>query len=111
MRKLRSLILAGILAIGLVTGVPSAFAAAGSLDSTFGRGGKVVTSFANSAAPFRSAVPADAALQSDGKILVAVGFDDSTIAAEAFGLVRRHIERRPDAGFGLRLDRKLLLNR
>lgn len=102
MRKPRSHILPGILALGLVTGVPSAFAAAGSLDTTFGRGGKVVTSFVNSVAPFRSAVPADAALQADGKILVAVGFDNSTIAAEAFGLVRYLSNGSLDTTFGRR---------
>ena len=100
MRKPRSFILPAIMALGLVFGATSALAAAGNLDTTFGKGGKVVTSFVNSAAPFQSAIPADAALQSDSKIVVAVGFDNSTIATEAFGVVRYLSNGSLDATFG-----------
>ncbi len=51
MRKPHSFILPAIMALGLDFGATSALAAAGNLDATFGKGGKVVTSFANSAAP------------------------------------------------------------
>jgi len=67
---------------------PPAYAAAGDLDPGFGSGGRVVTTFVTRNAPFQSAIPADAALQPDGKIVVAVGFDNSVIATEAFGVAR-----------------------
>jgi uncharacterized delta-60 repeat protein len=100
MRKFYCFAPAGILFLGLVFGAKPAQAAAGGLDPTFGKGGKVVTSFANSAAPFQSAIPADAALQSDGEIVVALGFTNSAIATEAFGLVRYHPNGALDTTFG-----------
>jgi uncharacterized delta-60 repeat protein len=79
---------AGILSVCLAVTIQSAQAAAGSLDPTFGKGGKVVTSFTTRSAPFQSPRPSDAALQPDGKIVVAVTFFSSAIATEAFGVAR-----------------------
>jgi hypothetical protein len=94
-----------MLAFGLVFGASSAYAAAGSLDPTFGNGGKVVTSFANSAAPFQSAIPTAAAQQSDGKIVVAMGFANSAIATTAFGAVRYLGNGSLDTTFGRKWPR------
>jgi uncharacterized delta-60 repeat protein len=100
MRNFNHFTLAGIFVSGLIVGAEPAHAAAGSLDPTFGKGGKIVTTFANRLAPFQSVIPEDAALQSDGEIVVALGFTNSPIATEAFGLVRYHSNGTLDATFG-----------
>lgn len=69
-------ILPGLLALGLVFGVPSAQAAAGSLDTTFGKGGIVETNFAS----YVNVSPLAAALQCNGDILVLVQFGNGTAA-------------------------------
>jgi uncharacterized delta-60 repeat protein len=74
--------------------LPLALAAPGSLDPTFGSGGKVTTIFSS------SVIPADVALQADGKILVAAGFDNVSIATEAFGVVRYNSNGSLDTTFG-----------
>jgi uncharacterized delta-60 repeat protein len=79
---------AGVLSVCLAVTVQFAQAAAGSLDPTFGKGGKIVTSFTTRTAPFQSPIPTDAALQPDGKIVIAVTFSSSAIATEAFGVAR-----------------------
>ena len=76
MKKSVRFVLPGLLALSLVFGVKSAHAAAGSLDQSFGKGGKVTTSF-NS-----NVFVADAVLQADGKIVVI-----ATIGGN-FGVVR-----------------------
>lgn len=68
--------------------------AAGSLDPTFGSGGRVVTGFGH------DAVPHDAKLQSDGKLVVALGLNNLTIATQAFAVVRYLPNGTLDAGFG-----------
>ena len=85
---------------GLVLGASSARGAAGGLDATFGKGGEVVTSFATTAAPFQSAVPTVAVLQSDGKIVVALGITNTNIATTAFGVVRYLSNGALDKTFG-----------
>lgn len=78
----------------------SAYGAAGSLDPTFGKGGQVVTTFVTRSAPFQDAIPAAAALQSDGKIVIAMGFQNSVIASEGFGVVRCLTNGALDKTFG-----------
>jgi uncharacterized delta-60 repeat protein len=84
----------GLLALAAIGHLPSALAVAGALDPTFGTGGKVTTIFSN------SVIPADVALQTDGKILVAGGFDNVSIATEAFGVVRYNSNGSIDTTFG-----------
>lgn len=66
------------------------FSAAGTLDATFGIGGKVVTNFPTNG----NDSPNELALQGDGKIVVAgrTGLD--------FGIARYHANGSLDAGFG-----------
>jgi uncharacterized delta-60 repeat protein len=66
----------------------------GSLDSTFGTSGKVITNLGDSAA-FANAV----ALQSDGKILVAEEVDD-VVSNSVFGVTRYLTNGLPDPTFG-----------
>jgi uncharacterized delta-60 repeat protein len=65
----------------------------GSLDPSFGSGGKVATAFGSA-----SAFPAAAALQPDGKIVV-VG--ETAIPTSAFALARYRADGRLDAAFGV----------
>jgi uncharacterized delta-60 repeat protein len=88
--------LAGLILIAAVASVAPVHAAAGSLDPTFGRGGKVVTNFGH------STIPADAVLQTDGKIVIAAGFDNTPMATEAFGVVRYNTNGTLDTSFGSR---------
>lgn len=81
-----------MLLLGLMFGVDSARAAAGALDPTFGAGGKVLTRFG----PSNAAVAQDAVLQSDGKIVVLVGFFNDS----EFGLVRYLSNGKLDTSFG-----------
>jgi uncharacterized delta-60 repeat protein len=85
---------AGLILIAAVASVAPVHAAAGSLDPTFGRGGKVVTNFGH------STIPADAVLQTDGKIVIAAGFDNTPIATEAFGVIRYNTNGTLDTSFG-----------
>ncbi len=84
MRRLAAYVLSGLLVFGLsVSNSTQAHAQSVSgLDSTFGRGGKVVTNFGNNVRP------SDAALQFDGKIVISAGFDNTPAATESFGIVR-----------------------
>jgi uncharacterized delta-60 repeat protein len=93
-------LLGGLLSIGLMLGSRTAYCAAGSLDLGFGSGGKVVSRFATSAAPFESPIAEDVALQPDGKIVVALVLDKSSIATEAFGVARYLSNGSLDATFG-----------
>ena len=71
-----------------------AYAAAGQLDPTFGAGGKIETSFPN------AVIPSRALLQSTGDIIVVAGFDNTTMATEAFGVVRYLPKGTLDTSFG-----------
>jgi uncharacterized delta-60 repeat protein len=68
MKKFTRSVLPGLLIFGLVSSVESAWAAAGSLDPTFGQSGVTVTNFASQ----NSVIPYSIKLQTDGKILVLV---------------------------------------
>jgi uncharacterized delta-60 repeat protein len=72
----------------------SARAAGGALDTTFGNGGKVLTRFNNCGLSICNAEPADAVLQPDDKIVVAVTFRSE------FGAVRYTPNGGLDATFG-----------
>ena len=74
--------IASLLCFVLLSGGFSAYAAAGSLDTTFGTGGKVETSFGI------PVIPLTVLLQSTGKIIVVAGFDNTATATESFGVVR-----------------------
>src|SRR5947207_856272 len=72
----------------------AAFAAAGSLDPSFGQGGTVQTAFGF------PAIPSNVLLQSGGSIVVVAGFDNTPIATEAFGVVRYLPNGTLDSSFG-----------
>jgi uncharacterized delta-60 repeat protein len=93
MRALRTAVVTFVAGLGVLGGVTGAQAAAGGLDTSFGTGGIVTTSYNG---PF----PGDAALQPDGKIVVIAGFDNDPAATEAFGVLRYLANGAPDAGFG-----------
>lgn len=78
----------------LLSGGNSAYAAAGSLDPTFGTGGKVETAFG------RPVIPSTVLLQSTGKIVVVAGFDNTPTATESFGVVRYRTNGALDTSFG-----------
>jgi uncharacterized delta-60 repeat protein len=78
-----------LLSFAVIFGTNLAHAQAGSLDPTFGRGGKVVSSFGS------PVVVANAALQSDGKILVLISNDFMN-----FALVRFLSNGSVDTSFG-----------
>jgi uncharacterized delta-60 repeat protein len=92
--KLFTITAAALFALGTIVRLTPALAAAGALDPTFGSGGTVTTVFSS------SVIPADVALQADGKILVAAGFDNVSIATEAFGVVRYNANGSLDTAFG-----------
>src|SRR5260221_14473234 len=69
---------AGLLYFAFVFGATSVYAAAGGLDLTFGQGGKVVSSFGS------PILVANAALQSDGKVVVLISNDLSNFAVVRF---------------------------
>jgi uncharacterized delta-60 repeat protein len=93
MRALRTAMVTFMAGLGVLTGAASAQAAAGGLDTSFGIGGIVTTSYNG---PF----PGDAALQPDGKIVVIAGFDNDPAATEAFGVLRYLASGAPDTSFG-----------
>lgn len=68
MKKFTRSVLPGLLIFGLAISVESAWAAAGGLDQTFGRGGVTITNFASQS----DVIPYSIKLQTDGKILVLV---------------------------------------
>ena len=78
---MKKLLLLGIILMTAKNG----YSQAGSLDSSFGTGGKVITSI-NSGSDIAYAV----GLQSDGKIVVA-GMTTNTSTGKDFGLVTRSI--------------------
>jgi uncharacterized delta-60 repeat protein len=78
-----------LLYLAVIFGPNLAYAAAGSLDPTFGQGGKVVTNFGS------SLVVANAALQTDGSIVVLISNNSSN-----FALVRYLSNGSRDTSFG-----------
>jgi uncharacterized delta-60 repeat protein len=68
----------------------------GSLDATFGTGGKVATSFSG----FDSADASAVALQSNGQIVVAGYVGDNNITSEHFALARYNADGSLDTTFG-----------
>ncbi|HWW74234.1 MAG TPA: HYR domain-containing protein, partial [Pyrinomonadaceae bacterium] len=91
-RKLTAII---ALALAVFCALPprGARAAAGGLDPTFGDGGKVLTDF-----PEVKDIPADSALQPDGKLVV-VGYTEGPTSA-AFAVARYNADGTPDPAFG-----------
>ena len=86
----------GLLALSLTGTAGMAEAqSAGSLDTTFGNGGVVSTSFGN-----MSASPVGAVEQANGDIVVAVTFSNTSQFNEAFGLVRYTSAGKLDTTFG-----------
>ncbi len=81
MKKLALSLFSGLIFFGL-TVVNASSAVAQGLDSSFGAGGKVVANFGVSVAP------SDAALQTDGKIVVVGTTDNFQIANQVFGVAR-----------------------
>src|SRR5262249_53169651 len=69
-------------ALGLMVPAPAHGQALSGLDPTFGTGVKVITNFGTSVRP------SDAALQSDGKIVVSNDFYNTQQATIAFGVAR-----------------------
>ena len=69
---------AGLLYFAFSLGATSVYAAAGGLDLTFGQGGRVVSSFGS------PILVANAALQSDGKVVVLISNDLSNFAVVRF---------------------------
>jgi uncharacterized delta-60 repeat protein len=76
MKNLCLLLLAGLLACGVLVGSKSAYAAAGSLDASFGAGGVTVTTL-TTASVNNGITPYYIVLQADGKILVLVNVENS----------------------------------
>ncbi|MBI3652185.1 MAG: hypothetical protein HY231_14285 [Acidobacteria bacterium] len=69
----------------------------GSLDNSFGTGGKVFTNFASSTAAEPNDSAGEVFIQSDGKILVAGRVHHLTFD---YGISRYHSDGRPDLSFG-----------
>ena len=67
----------------------------GSLDTSFGSGGKVLTDFGSASDDTASAV----AIQQDGKVVVA-GYSDASDASGDFAIARYNADGSLDAGFG-----------
>lgn len=88
------IVLAGATNIGLQTLIALArYTSNGTLDSSFGAGGKVLTAIGS------AAVANAIALQSDGKILVAGSSSPSPTAASDFALVRYNVNGVFDSSF------------
>ncbi len=85
---------AAVAGLAAVLAPSTALAAAGDLDPTYGIGGRQTLSFTT------SVVPADSAVQPDGKLLVATGLDNTPTATEAFGVVRLRVDGSLDTAFG-----------
>jgi uncharacterized delta-60 repeat protein len=86
-----------VLLTGLIqlTAIPSATAAAGDLDRSFGEDGKVTTFFGG---PGSTSSIEGIAVQSDGKVVAVGGV--TTIEGKAFALARYNVDGTLDKGFG-----------
>jgi uncharacterized delta-60 repeat protein len=78
---MRKFTLSALSVFGLIVGMKSSYAAAGSFDPTFGHGGVTVTTL-TTATGNDSAIPYSVKLQADGKILVLVNVTITTSAGE-----------------------------
>ncbi|HLJ87526.1 MAG TPA: hypothetical protein VKZ53_11940 [Candidatus Angelobacter sp.] len=96
MRNFFSIALLGIILLAAFASVPS-YAQAGNLDSSFGHQGKTTTVFGSGI----DAMPSDAAIQVDGKIVVVatVGVVQN-LATGAFGVMRYLPSGALDSSFG-----------
>jgi uncharacterized delta-60 repeat protein len=98
MKSGNALIFTGLLAIGLATGTQLAQAqAAGSLDTTFGTGGTVTTTFSG-----KTLMPIGAVQQSNGDIVVVSQFDFQNDAGVGVGVTRYTSAGKLDTTFGTR---------
>ena len=93
MMRLTTLILTLAFSFGLSFRATSA-TGAGSLDPTFGNGGKVETNFGHNIRP------QSAALQTDGKLVVVGALDNFQVASQVFAVVRYLSNGALDSGFG-----------
>lgn len=91
--RLTTLILTLAFSFGLSFRAISA-TGAGSLDPTFGNGGKVETNFGHNIRP------QSAALQTDGKLVVVGALDNFQVASQVFAVVRYLPNGTLDSGFG-----------
>jgi uncharacterized delta-60 repeat protein len=90
--------IAGLLAVGLVFGVNSAQAQAGTLDTTFGTGGTVTTIFTGAGSPVM--LPIGAVQQASGDIVVLSQFDFVSDDGTQIGLTRYTPAGKLDKTFG-----------
>jgi uncharacterized delta-60 repeat protein len=72
----------------------------GSLDTTFGSGGKVITEFSNSAGQVSADQAFDMAIQNDGKIVLAGWTFINNSVTSNFALARYNIDGSLDSSFG-----------
>jgi uncharacterized delta-60 repeat protein len=72
----------------------------GSLDTTFGSGGKVITEFSNSAGQVSADQAFDMAIQNDGKIVLAGWTFINNSGTSDFALARYNIDGSLDSSFG-----------
>jgi uncharacterized delta-60 repeat protein len=98
LKSRRSIVVSGLAALGLAGGMTmgagtAAYAQTGTLDTAFGTGGIVSTSF-------DGPIPVAAALQSNGQIVVAAGLYNTPAATESFGLFRYNANGTLDTTFG-----------
>lgn len=95
-------ILAAVCLVATICSAGNAWAQAGTLDSSFGRNGSVITDFSNlSSGGLVNAVPFAALEQSDGKIVVMGAVTDvPAVASQAIGVVRYLSNGSLDSTFG-----------
>ncbi len=98
MRRFTFHTIAGLLAVGLVFGINFAQAQAGTLDTTFGTGGTVSTTFTGAGSPVM--LPIGAALQASGDIVVLSEFDFVEGFGTQIGLTRYTPAGKLDTTFG-----------
>jgi uncharacterized delta-60 repeat protein len=97
MKKSRLCTMFGAICFGSTLAATQVHAAAGGLDPTFGKGGKVVTSISNCGTGICNLDPVGAALQPDDKIVIGLG---SGASACAVGAVRYLANGTLDSTFG-----------
>lgn len=96
MKSGKAIMIAGLLALGLAFDTQFDQAqAAGSLDTTFGTGGTVITTFSD-----QTVVPIGAVQQSNGDIVVVSQFDFQSDAGTGVGVTRYTAAGKLDTSFG-----------
>ena len=96
MKSGKAIMIAGLLALGLAFDTQFAQAqTAGSLDTTFGTGGTVITTFSD-----QTVVPIGAVQQSNGDIVVVSQFDFQSDAGTGVGVTRYTAAGKLDTSFG-----------